>query len=150
MFLFIPGVPFLFYKNLDNILALPKIVNPPSNLYLGFLISLLGLSLFACTIWLFIKVGKGTQTPIMPTQKLVVVGPYAFSRNPMVLGVMIWIVGLGILTNSFSFIAAGFITPLLYLIYIKIVEEKELEARFGKDYLEYKKRVPFLVPRLVK
>jgi len=33
------------------------------------------------------------------------------------------------------------------LIYIKLVEEKELEQRFGVEYLEYKRRTPFLIPR---
>jgi protein-S-isoprenylcysteine O-methyltransferase Ste14 len=32
------------------------------------------------------------------------------------------------------------------LIYIKWIEEKELEERFGSEYLEYKKRTPFLIP----
>jgi protein-S-isoprenylcysteine O-methyltransferase Ste14 len=27
------------------------------------------------------------------------------------------------------------------------VEEKELEQRFGLEYLEYKRRTPFLIPR---
>jgi protein-S-isoprenylcysteine O-methyltransferase Ste14 len=34
------------------------------------------------------------------------------------------------------------------LIYIKLIEEKELEDRFGSEYLEYKRRTPFLIPRL--
>ena len=33
------------------------------------------------------------------------------------------------------------------LIYIKRVEEKEMEIRFGQDYLAYKQRTPFLIPR---
>lgn len=148
IFIFIPGLPFLLYKKLDNILSLPNLITFPLNVYLGFLISLLGLFLFAWTIWLFLKVGRGTQTPIIPTQKLVIVGPYAFTRNPMVLGVIIWIVGLGIFVNSFSFIAVGLIIPLLYLLYIRLVEEKELEARFGQQYSEYKKKVPFIIPSL--
>jgi len=36
------------------------------------------------------------------------------------------------------------------LIYIKLIEEKELEERFGSEYLEYKKRTPFLIPFLQK
>jgi protein-S-isoprenylcysteine O-methyltransferase Ste14 len=31
---------------------------------------------------------------------------------------------------------------------LKAVEERELEKRLGKDYVEYKKRVPMFVPRL--
>jgi protein-S-isoprenylcysteine O-methyltransferase Ste14 len=37
---------------------------------------------------------------------------------------------------------AGFL-----LTYIKRIEEKELELRFGQEYLEYKKQTPFLIPR---
>jgi protein-S-isoprenylcysteine O-methyltransferase Ste14 len=28
----------------------------------------------------------------------------------------------------------------------KLIEKKELEIRFGKKYIEYKKRTPFLIP----
>jgi len=35
----------------------------------------------------------------------------------------------------------------MLLIYIKLVEEEELEARFGKKCLEYKRRTPFIIPR---
>lgn len=106
--------------------------------------------MFTWTIWLFIKVGKGTQIPVIPTQKLVTVGPFAYCRNPMYLGVILWVTGLGIILNSPSFILSGLIVPFLYLIYIKAVEEKELEARFGREYLEYKKKVPFLIPSIFK
>jgi len=60
--------------------------------------------------------------------------------------VILSITGLGLLVNSFGFIAIGLIIPLAYLVFIKLVEEKELAARFGQEYLEYKKRVPFLIP----
>ena len=32
--------------------------------------------------------------------------------------------------------------------YIKCVEEEEMEIRFGEVCLEYKRRTPFLIPRL--
>ena len=148
--IFIPGIPFLFYKDLDKNFTIPQMVTYPLNLYLGLPIALLGFFLFAWTIGLFLKVGKGTQVPVMPTQKLIIVGPYSFTRNPMVLGVIIWVIGLGVLINSFSFMVIGLINPLLYLVYIKLVEEKELETRFTKDYLEYKRKTSFLLPNIFK
>lgn len=33
------------------------------------------------------------------------------------------------------------------LTYIKRIEEKELEARFKQEYIKYKEKVPFIVPR---
>jgi protein-S-isoprenylcysteine O-methyltransferase Ste14 len=35
----------------------------------------------------------------------------------------------------------------LLLIYIKRVEEKEMEIRFDQNYLAYKRQTPFLIPR---
>jgi hypothetical protein len=37
---------------------------------------------------------------------------------------------------------------ILLLAYIKLFEERELEARFGPEYVEYKRTTPFLIPRL--
>ena len=34
------------------------------------------------------------------------------------------------------------------LTYIKVVEEREMVARFGEEYLAYRRRVPFIMPRL--
>jgi len=56
---------------------------------------------------------------------------------------------LGFYFGSLSLIF--FFAPLpvvLYALYIKAVEESELEMRFGQDYVEYKKRVPMFIPRL--
>lgn len=30
--------------------------------------------------------------------------------------------------------------------YLKLIEEKELQMRFGNEYLEYKKKTPFIIP----
>jgi len=35
----------------------------------------------------------------------------------------------------------------LIIAYVKLVEEKELEARFGEKYIRYKKKTPFLIPK---
>jgi protein-S-isoprenylcysteine O-methyltransferase Ste14 len=31
-------------------------------------------------------------------------------------------------------------------LYARLIEEKELELRFGQPYLDYKKRVPMYIP----
>jgi len=40
-----------------------------------------------------------------------------------------------------------FIFSAIILSYIKFIEEKELEQRYGDEYVEYKKRTPFIIPR---
>jgi protein-S-isoprenylcysteine O-methyltransferase Ste14 len=142
----VTGIPLLLYGKLDAALGLPIILMPPLNLYPGAILFAAGASLYTWTILLFARIGRGTQVPIVPTQRLVTSDPFAYSRNPMVSGVILLITGLGLLVNSFGFIAIGLIIPLAYLVFIKLVEEKELAARFGQEYLEYKKRVPFLIP----
>jgi protein-S-isoprenylcysteine O-methyltransferase Ste14 len=105
--------------------------------------------------WLFanwtVKVqfsfGKGTPIPLMATQKLVVKRPYTYCRNPMTLGTTAFYLGIAIWTGSFSALALSLAYPVGILIYIKLIEEKELEERFGVEYLEYKRRTPFLMPR---
>ncbi|MBM3141623.1 MAG: isoprenylcysteine carboxylmethyltransferase family protein [Chloroflexi bacterium] len=94
---------------------------------------------------------RGTPVPFNPPPKLITTGLYAFVRNPMLLGLFLFLLGLGILLSSLSLIFI--FTPLfivLNVLYLKAVEEKELEKKFGKEYLEYKKRVPMFIPRFKK
>ncbi len=96
-----------------------------------------------------LKIGKGTPAPNAPTEKLVITGPYKLMRNPIEFGAILYYFGLGTITFSYT---VGFVCFLLGLIigssYHKFIEEKELEQRFGEDYIKYKKNVPFLIPRI--
>jgi len=106
----------------------------------------LGGALYLWTIVLFAR-ARGTQVPVAPTQELVTGGPYAVSRNPMVTSAILMVVGAGVLAGSWSYVLAGLVIPLHYLLYIKLFEEVELEARFGDDYVAYRASTPFIVPR---
>jgi protein-S-isoprenylcysteine O-methyltransferase Ste14 len=48
----------------------------------------------------------------------------------------------------FSAIALVVILAALLLLLDRLVEEKELEARFGSEYLECRQHTPFMLPRL--
>ena len=115
--------------------------------YVGLFVSASGVALYMWTIVLFAR-ARGTQVPIAPTQRVVTSGPYAVSRNPMLTSAIIMVFGAGVVLNSWSFILAGLVIPTPYLIYILLVEERELEARFGEEYLAYKQSTPFIVPNL--
>ncbi len=127
--------------------SMPMGLGGTAGWYVGLFISASGVALYLWTIVLFAK-AQGTQVPVAPTQKVVTSGPYAVSRNPMLTSAIIMVCGAGVLFNSWSFILAGLVIPTLYLIYIKLVEERELEARFGEAYLSYKKSTPFIVPKM--
>jgi len=84
-----------------------------------------------------------------PPSKLVTSGPYMYVRNPMLNGLFVFFFGLGILLKSISLTLI--FTPLFILFNIlelKLIEEPELEKRFGAQYVEYKRRVPMFIPRL--
>jgi protein-S-isoprenylcysteine O-methyltransferase Ste14 len=115
--------------------------------YFGLPIAASGVALYLWTIVLFAK-AQGTQVPVAPTQKVVRSGPYGVSRNPMLTSAIIMVCGVGVLFNSWSFILGGLVIPIPYLIYIKLVEERELEARFGEEYLSYKNSTPLILPRV--
>ncbi len=92
---------------------------------------------------------RGTPVPFNPPPKLMTTGLYTYSRNPMLLGLFIFLIGLGVLFGSLSLIFI--FTPLFILInvlYLKAVEEKEMEKKFGSEYLEYKMKVPMFIPKL--
>ncbi len=39
---------------------------------------------------------------------------------------------------------------LLNVLYLKTVKEKEIEKKFGQEYLKYKESVPMFIPRFRK
>jgi protein-S-isoprenylcysteine O-methyltransferase Ste14 len=56
------------------------------------------------------------------------------------LGIAVWV-------GSISAVALACIYPAVIILYTRLLEEEELERRFGAEYLAYKRRTPFLIPR---
>ena len=132
----------------DKLLELPKPLPTSLNIIVSIPILAIGLFLILWSILHFGKV-KGTPVPFNPPPKVVTTGPYAYVRNPMLTGLIILLFGLGVLLQSISLIFI--FTPLFILLNVlelKAIEEPELEKRLGKEYVEYKKRVPMFIPRL--
>ena len=91
---------------------------------------------------------RGTPLPVMPTQELLVTVPFDQCRNPMTFGTISLYLGVSILAGSITALALTILLSALLISYLKLVEETELEARFGDDYLAYKSQTPFLIPRI--
>ncbi|MDH5695252.1 MAG: isoprenylcysteine carboxylmethyltransferase family protein [Dehalococcoidia bacterium] len=135
---------------LDKLLPVRLPLATPTNIFVSLPVIVIGSAL---AIWPFITFlqARGTPVPLNPPQKLVVKGLYAYIRNPMVLGWLILLFGIGILLNSIFLIFV--FTPLfaaLNILYLKTIEEKEMEKKFGEEYLKYKQSVPMFIPRLRK
>jgi protein-S-isoprenylcysteine O-methyltransferase Ste14 len=125
-----------------------------SRFFHGWINTIIAL-VFVAAGWLFanwtvrvqFSLGRGTPIPLMATKKLVLKRPYTYCRNPMTLGTTAFYLGIAIWTGSLSALGLALVYPVGISIYIKLIEEKELEQRFGLEYLEYKRKTPFLIPR---
>jgi protein-S-isoprenylcysteine O-methyltransferase Ste14 len=81
--------------------------------------------------------GPGLET--LP-DRLVSAGPYAYSRNPMYLGHLIYLLGLSLALRSWL----GAVITLAVALWFRrrvVGDEKNLATRLGKPYLEYMKKV---------
>jgi protein-S-isoprenylcysteine O-methyltransferase Ste14 len=82
--------------------------------------------------------GPGLETP---PDRLVSTGPYAYSRNPMYLGHLIYLLGLSLTLRSWL----GAVITIAVALWFRrrvIVRRKKLATGLGKPYLEHMKKVP--------
>lgn len=78
---------------------------------------------------------------------LITTGIFSHTRHPLYLGVLI--IYLGLIFFSFSFISIiGWIIVFILYDYLASFEKRELEKKYDKKYLEYKKKVPKWFPRI--
>lgn len=76
---------------------------------------------------------------------LVTDGIYAFVRHPQYLGFLLITSGMLI---QWITLPTALMWPILVVLYYRLAkeEEKEMEERFGKEYLEYKRKVSMFIP----
>jgi protein-S-isoprenylcysteine O-methyltransferase Ste14 len=143
-------VTFYISQYIEKILEIEQLLGQ-SSVYIGApLLVYGGYFILESIRILYIKgdgVPLGDLIPDEQTRALVIDGVYNKTRNPMLFGYLTSFIGLGFILKS---TIMAFVFPLLYLglwiIWIKNYEEPALERRFGKSYIEYKKRTPFLIP----
>ncbi len=117
---------------------------------IGFVIVLLG-EFFR--LWGVCYAGSETRTTDgVGGTYLVVSGAFAYVRNPLYLGNMLMYLGVGIMSMAqFPYLQ---IAALLFFFwqYTVIIKEEEgfLKTKFGKNYEDYLKAVPKLIPNLSK
>lgn len=86
-------------------------------------------------------------TPKKIAAPLIISGPYRYLRHPFYFSEWFLLSGAALITGSWL-IAGLVIVAILIDPFVTVLEEKELVARFGNDYLQYQKRVPRLLPTL--
>ena len=84
------------------------------------------------------------KTSVRPDRRanaLIRTGPFAYSRNPLYVAVVLLILGIGVWVNS-TWIWV-MVAPLVLVMNTAVIvrEERHLEQRFGREYIDYKKAV---------
>lgn len=131
--LFIPSVPVF-----DEAVFGPEYYRYP--LIAGLVVTLLGQLIRGVTIALAYIVRGGKDKQVY-ANTLVTGGVFAHCRNPLYVGNILMLVGVGILVNSLLYLLV--FIPLFLFIYQSIVlaEEYFLRNKFGSEFDAYTKRV---------
>ena len=140
--IFIAGIPAVMWL----VSGRPAFADSPAGrLYLSALIAVAGLSLSVWSIIYMKRVGKGNPFDAMGhevaprTRHLMTDGPYKLSRNPMLSGTYLYYVGAVVALWTWWALLVFALVAGLMMLQVRS-EEKRLEADFGEEYLEYKKR----------
>ena len=94
-----------------------------------------------------IKRGGGGPGLEIPPDRLVTTGPYAYARNPMYLGHIIFLTGVALTLKSWL----GALIVLIAVVgsHRRVLgDERRLSARFGQPYIDYMGRVKRWIPGL--
>jgi len=114
-------------------------------LILGMIIALFGQAVRAATIGLkYIK--RGGKDKAVYAETLVTEGIFKHCRNPLYVGNILMVVGVGLISNSLIFV--GVVVPVFCFIYQAIVlaEENYLRNKFGHQFQEYCNHVNRWIP----
>lgn len=120
-----------------------------SNSPTPFLHLMISLPLVVLGAWVAIRGIGATRFEVAEThctpKKLQTTGVYSIVRHPQYLGWILAHVGMSLLLSVwYSMLFTPILIALIYLISKK--EEDELAKEFGKEYEDYQKKVPMLIP----
>ena len=131
-----------FFQNLTTLIPIVGFSIPLLNLIISIPFVTLG-------AWFGIKGVKQTTLKVAEThrtERIVTTGVYSIVRHPQYFGGLLAHVGVSFLLSAgYSLLVTPLIVVLVYLVSKK--EEEELIREFGKEYDDYKKKVPMFIPR---
>jgi protein-S-isoprenylcysteine O-methyltransferase Ste14 len=114
---------------------------------LGFIAIVLGACIYFRCAWEFAVRGLGTPAPIAPTKFLVVSGLHRYVRNPMYVGVALFILGEAGLFRAALLAEYAVVMLLIAHLFVIFYEEPTLRRQFGESYEQYRRSVPRWIPR---
>lgn len=107
--------------------------------YIGAPLILVGAVLAAACVVVFVARGRGTPAPFDAPRVFVATGPYRYVRNPMYIGGVMMLAGLGLLIASLSMVVFALVIAGVLHLFVILYEEPTLERQFGESYIEYRR-----------
>jgi protein-S-isoprenylcysteine O-methyltransferase Ste14 len=102
---------------------------------------------FLAFVMRFVGEGRGTPAPVAPPEKLVVGGPFRYTRNPGYVAVVAMIVGQALVYGQVRILVYALVLAVGFHLFVVLYEEPTLRRQFGADYDAYCRRVPRWLPR---
>ena len=124
---------------------------PAFRLVIVLMFAVAGLALSIWAIVYMRRVGDGNPMDafgheVAPrTKHLMTDGPYRFSRNPMLTGIFVYLIGCCIWLCTWQSVVVFVIFVAIMLVQVR-TEESRLRHDFGEEYEEYCKRVGRFLP----
>ena len=136
------GIPLLIAIALQFLgpLSLPFGSLRPVGIAAGAVLIVVGIALIVMTRGEFARHGENTD-PGHPTRQVMTTGVFSISRNPLYLGIVVFLVGVA-LAADLPWVLV-FLLPSLVACQAILIgpEEKYLAAKFGEEYARYRRSV---------
>ncbi len=139
---FVFGIPFLLAIVLQFAapLSLPAESMRPIYTVVGVILLLMGIGIVVAARREFARHGEYTD-PGHPTRQVMTTGVFSISRNPLYLGIVIFIAGVA-LAIDLPWALIWLVPSIVACQYILIApEERYLTAKFGEEYIRYSRSV---------
>jgi protein-S-isoprenylcysteine O-methyltransferase Ste14 len=108
----------------------------------GLALMAAGVFLYVYCAFIFVRRGRGTPSPVVPTQQLVTDGIFGYSRNPIYVGYVAFLMGEFLLFGHLLLFGYAVLIALIIQALVVKWEEPDLTRRFGVEYQAYMRRVP--------
>ncbi len=140
--LFIIAIPVIYitdYANISKTFSLTLSI-------ISIILSVSGIIIRAISIGTTPKGTSGRNTDKQVAESLNITGIYSTVRHPLYLGnFLIWF-GIVLFTYNIYFVIIVSLVFWLYYERIMFAEERFLEKKFGKDFLDWSLKVPAFIP----
>lgn len=90
--------------------------------------------------------GQGTPLSFDAPRRLVIGGPYAWLRTPMVTGTLAQLIGVGVMSGSVLVLVLFPVVALLWNAFVRPTEEDVLQHLFGRNFELYRRSVRAWLP----